>query len=95
MAADQLATIVTARIMRTSITLDILRVFHPETQICVDVHHAAIHLRDLARAIDHDLVNGVTVRQSHLVAAGSPVRRLHQARPEVLWNKWCCHAQAE
>ena len=95
MAADQLATIVTARIMRTSITLDILRVFHPETQICVDVHRAPGDLRDLARIVDHDLVNGVTVRQSHLVAAGDPVRRWHQARTEVLRNKWCCHAQAK
>ena len=48
--------------MRTLVTFDILRVFHPETQIRIDVHHAPIDLRDLTRAIDHDLVDGMTVR---------------------------------
>lgn len=48
--------------MVTLVTLDILRIFHPETQIRVDLHHASIDLPDLTRVIDHDLVNGVTVR---------------------------------
>ena len=81
--------------MMTLVTLDILRIFHPETQIRVDLHHVSIDLPDLTRVIDHDLVNGVTVRQSHFVTAGNPVRRWHQARTEVLRNKWCCHARAK
>ena len=79
----------------TLVTLNILRILHPETKIRVGVHHASIDLPDLTRVIDHDLVNGVTVRQPHFVAAGNPVRRWHQARPEVLRNKWCFHAPAD
>jgi hypothetical protein len=48
--------------MLTLVALDILRIFHPETKVRVDVHHASIDLPDLTRVIDHDLVNGVTVR---------------------------------
>jgi len=61
----------------TLVTLDILRIFRPETKIRVGVHHASIDFPDLTRVIDYDLVNGVTVGQSHFLAAGNPGDTLH------------------
>jgi hypothetical protein len=63
--------------MMTLVTLDILRIFHPETKIRIDEHHASIDLPDLTRVIDYDLVNGVTVGQSHFLAAGNTGDTLH------------------
>jgi hypothetical protein len=65
----------TANLKPPSIRHDPDRILHAKAEVGVAVHHASVDLRDIAVPVDLHLVDRVTVRQAHFVAAGQTIGR--------------------